>query len=768
MGLSFLNPLYLFGALAAAVPVVIHLINRRRAPVHRFAALAYLLGARKRRARHLKLRHLLLLALRAAALALLALALARPFLVLGGAPAEAGLEPAQAAVVVDTSMSMGLRADGVDRLEAAKAAALEATRRLGPGARVSVLSTEPAEEGQDGRIEPAKPLTLDRPTVRREVEALRVGYGEADFRGALRRAYARLAESPWGRREIIVATDLARHGWEPVSLLALEPADPGIGIRVLDVGVPRAANVAVAGVTPPAGPLAEGLVARVGARIANFGPEPKRGVLAQLLLDGRKVDQKLLDLPARGEVETGFAVPLDQAAGTPGLHVGTVQVAADALPLDDASHFAYESVGKLDVVVVDGDPKRTLLAAESHYLVQALDPERDSHGALILPRVVTVDELARTDLSKARVVFLLNAPGLPEGTRRQLAAFVERGGGLVVTAGDQVRPDVATRELYASGTRLLPGPLEKARPTGKEGARIRIAADDHPALAPFGGGSASLLRSARVLAVLPVRVPEGDPLVRTLLALDDGTPLLVERKQGAGRIVYLATTADLDWTDLPARAAFLPLVQSLTLALAVGDQPQAEPPHVVGTPRRIPVDGAPAGTVIRITDPRGRTHALTVAREQRSGAAAAAARARRRQAVSSPGTRAGSSSPARGGEGRGSPVEGPGDTVGGAYAEFRGVDVPGVYRIEMLGRTTAFVAAPAKAESDLARIDERELAAKLPRGVVRVVAVGDGAGRPAERGDRGPIAAHQVDLSFYILASLLVVLAAESLLGARP
>ncbi len=725
MGLSFLNPLYLIGALAAAVPIVIHLINRRRAPVHRFPAMAYLLGAKKRRARQFRLRHLLLLALRVAALVLLAVALARPFLETAGASAQAALEPAKAVIIVDTSMSMGFKREAGDRLAAARRAALAAIDRLGPGPRLSVLSTDPVTERPDGSVEPAKPLTLDLGSVTREIEALRVGYGEADFKGAVRRAYARLAESPWGRREIIIATDLVRHGWQPVSLLALGQVDPGIGVRILDVGVERARNVAVVGVTPPAGPLAEGVTARVAARVANAGDEAVTGLLVQAQIDGRKVDQKFVDVPARGEVETGFAVPLDQAAGAPGIHAGTVQVGADALPQDDTAWFTYESVGKLDVVVVDGDPRRTLLAAESFYLVQALDPEGQGQGALIVPRVVTVDELARADLGKTRVVFVLNAAALPEGARRQLAAFVERGGGLVVTGGDQMDPALATRELYASGTRLLPGPLSAPRALGADGARIRVVAADHPALAPFAGDGARLLRSARVLAVLPVRPPEGDPLVRTLLALDDGTPLLVERKQGAGRLLYLATSADLTWTDLPARAAFLPLVQSLTLALAAAAAGQPEPAHIVGTPRAIPTEGLPAEAVIRITDPRGTVHALT---------AAATAE--------------------------------PGRPRGPAQASFAQVTVPGVYRVEAGGRLSAFVAAPPRAESDLTRIDEAELLAKLPRGAVRI-APADGEAAAGASKDSRPIHAHQVDLSFYALAGLLLALAGESLLGAR-
>src|SRR5256886_6709627 len=54
MGLTFLQPAFLLGALAAAVPVIIHLIYRRRALVHRFPAVRFLLLADKRTARDRK------------------------------------------------------------------------------------------------------------------------------------------------------------------------------------------------------------------------------------------------------------------------------------------------------------------------------------------------------------------------------------------------------------------------------------------------------------------------------------------------------------------------------------------------------------------------------------------------------------------------------------------------------------------------------------------------------------------------------------------
>jgi hypothetical protein len=98
--------------------------------------------------------------------------------------------------------------------------------------------------------------------------------------------------------------------------------------------------------------------------------------------------------------------------------------------------------------------------------------------------------------------------------------------------------------------------------------------------------------------------------------------------------------------------------------------------------------------------------------------------------------------------------------------EFGAVRLPGVYRVEAAGRTTAFAAAVPRAESDLSRIAETELLEKLPKGVVRIETR-----EPGEHADPGAAASpppgQALDLSFYALAALLFTLAAESLVGTQ-
>src|SRR5881398_1483251 len=75
---TFLHPWALVGLTAAAIPALLHLLERRVPPDAEFPPIRYLTEAERQSARRLKLRHLLLLILRTALIALLVIAAARP------------------------------------------------------------------------------------------------------------------------------------------------------------------------------------------------------------------------------------------------------------------------------------------------------------------------------------------------------------------------------------------------------------------------------------------------------------------------------------------------------------------------------------------------------------------------------------------------------------------------------------------------------------------------------------------------------------------
>ncbi|HND52479.1 MAG TPA: BatA domain-containing protein, partial [Pirellulaceae bacterium] len=128
----------LAGSIAAAGPVLIHLLNRRRYRTVQWAAMDFLREAVKRNRRILELRDLILMLLRALAVLLFGLALARPYFSADTQKYD-GTQPLHAVLLVDNSLSMGYQSLAGTMLDEAKARAREFVDRLPKGSRVSVI-----------------------------------------------------------------------------------------------------------------------------------------------------------------------------------------------------------------------------------------------------------------------------------------------------------------------------------------------------------------------------------------------------------------------------------------------------------------------------------------------------------------------------------------------------------------------------------------------------------------------------------------------------
>src|ERR1051326_303955 len=104
--MSFLNPFLLFGSLALAIPVLIHLVRREKSEIVPFSSLMFLLKVPKRAIRQQKIKNLLLMALRLLILALLVGAFARPFMTQPAKPSANATANRGIVMMLDNSYSM--------------------------------------------------------------------------------------------------------------------------------------------------------------------------------------------------------------------------------------------------------------------------------------------------------------------------------------------------------------------------------------------------------------------------------------------------------------------------------------------------------------------------------------------------------------------------------------------------------------------------------------------------------------------------------------
>src|SRR5687767_9293533 len=220
--MSFLYPAFLAGALAIAIPIVLHFLRRDVAPEVPFTAVRLLQQSPIERSRRRRLRDILLLAARVAALLLLAAAFARPYLPRAEAASASGLR----IVAIDRSFSMG--APG--RFDRARDLARAAVDEAGFAERVAVIAFDERAD--------VVALPGGAADARAALATVTPGAGGTRYASLLTKA-AELAAG--GPARLIVVTDMQRAGWDGQSRVHA-PASLTVDLR--NVGG-AASNVAV-------------------------------------------------------------------------------------------------------------------------------------------------------------------------------------------------------------------------------------------------------------------------------------------------------------------------------------------------------------------------------------------------------------------------------------------------------------------------------------------------------------------------------------------
>ncbi len=574
MNLTLLNAALLGGLATIILPTIVHLLSRRRARRVRFAPMELLMRSQKRTARSIRLRQLLLLVVRTLFIFGLAAAVLRPLLsdepVAGSTSA-----PVVVVVAIDVSASMQARLDGRTAFDLARAKANEAVNGLPEDVRVGLVAcdAEPRDLVVPG---------FDRPAVIAALEALTVGAAWADVAACAERA-AGLATTvevegeanSAGERRVVIVSDFAAHGFSRGSTGAVDAK--GLRIDLLpafDEAAPPNHGILDIEVTPGA----QGLGVRFTA--ARYGG-PDVEVAADLFVGEARGARLALPFSSGAPLERTFTAPNapKATADTPAFVAGTLTVALgdDALALDNVVVLPNEERASVSVLVVDGEPDAVPFSDEVYYLTQALSSSRAGIAgqSRLAVNVLAPEKVDAASLVGVDVLILANVARLSQPASAAVVSHVEAGGGLLLTMGDQVDVDAYNRQLGA----VLPAVLRGVkRQTLLDDASVsdvlglsRFKAD-HPILRAFAGSSADALPGLTRVRTTATMLVEPDPRApREILArFTNDAPALMERavgKNGQGRVLLLTTSIDREWTDLPIRPGFLPLVEQIVLYL---------------------------------------------------------------------------------------------------------------------------------------------------------------------------------------------------------
>lgn len=521
--MTFLSPLLLWFLAAMSVPVIIHLLNKRRHKTLQWAAMQFLLKATRESRGKKKLRHILILTCRTLGIAALAFAAARP--VVSGLLGWGTGTIDTVVLVIDRSASMELRSG--DGQKAKRELVLQKIRdamsNIGNPRLVIIDSAT------------GKPQEIPSPDVLPDISVTSATDTSAHIPNLLESA-VEVLRSATGRSEIWLASDLQRSNWLPdderwaavrASLQSL-PEKPAI--RIISISGDAATNISFRLLGTRR--TIDGLVLNLElSRSKDNRGSINLPVTTQINGASQNElitlpDQSLLfekRIPIKQEEESGY---------------GWISIPADGNPRDNSVFFAYGPARPLKSLIVSQSNEAT------KYLTIAAAPPNFEKQA-----VTRIDPAEFATASTSDLSMILWAAPLPTGENaKTLQSFLSSGGQVILV------PSSKSNDESFLDTQWKTVSLAEA-------GKFFILRDWDHADGPLRDGDDGTPISADRLRAIKRAIPESDAAV--LAKWEDGEPFITRKIVDKGTLWTLGSIPDYAWSNLGDADVLLPVVQRI-------------------------------------------------------------------------------------------------------------------------------------------------------------------------------------------------------------
>jgi len=476
------------GGILVAVPIIIHLLNKRKFKIVDWAAMEFLFDADKRNRRRVRLENLILLLLRCLAIFLIGLLLARPFISRGKIAGLLKSTQYSRVVLLDDSLSMTVQSGNESSIDRAKRSLIELANGLKENDSDDLLTVLLTSDPDEPLINAERVNEDTIQEILDSIERIEASDMTAEIPGALEHLekYATTAGKNVNT-VVYVFTDLRERDWTADSQSETDNSPAGILKRMgeraracflVDVGSDEQQNLAITEIRPEQR-LVAGVKSRFEVTVKNLGDQTVRDARVRFTVGDSLPQEEPLEAIEPGKTQTvsfnqtfrqedfeteSMGEALDESAlARPPIKSYPIkaEIVADAafdsdrLEADSRRHFAARVTGGNSVLVVDGAPSVVELASESIFLQRALRPFRDQWFGTVV-NVINDAQLENAELDNFDVVILCNVFDLEEDTVQSLEKWVNKGGGLVVFPGDQVSEDRFNQSFFKDGKGLSP------------------------------------------------------------------------------------------------------------------------------------------------------------------------------------------------------------------------------------------------------------------------------------------------------------------------
>jgi len=587
--MSFLSIGFLVCGLAAAIPVFIHMIHRQNLRELPFATLRFIRISEQKTRNKRRIQDLFLMLLRMAVLALIAIGLANPTIrnlsnLWGGAQTSA-------VIIVDNSASMGMIDGTAPRIDTALAQAEKILDQLSSSDNIAVIVPCGLTFPENGQ------LFSSQEKVRKVLRDTKVSFEKANLGVAVQQARSLLVKANTPSKLIFVISDQQAVSWQSLAVAAenvTEKAAADVSTNVSAAERKEMLQIPIILVNCNQAPKPNVGLARLDTKnvlpIAQV-PLPMTVYLKNesKLEQTRRIDVYVdgikqyssADIKLDPESQEGhpFTIVFDRG----GLHKGEVRLAGtDGNPLDDKLYFAMEVDQGIPVAIIKPMRHEIPFLEETYYIEKALQTGAGGVSPIRLT-MINKEDLLTEPLQNYAAVIAVNLPAPEQDAAERLVQYVERGGHLIWTCGDNIYADDYNRLNEEFSGKLLPLPILSQQvpdvDSGKDAWNIEMMDGNYPAFRNLVNPR-DLYTRVFVYRRIPVDLTKGN--ASALASLDDGIPLIVQRRVGNGSVTFLGTGVHVSWTNLPIRPIFVPMINQLVFQLAGVEQTRLQ--TVAGQP----------------------------------------------------------------------------------------------------------------------------------------------------------------------------------------
>ena len=571
--MTFLNPLVLIGLIAAAIPVILHLLNLRKLKTIDFSTLRFIKELQKTSIRKLKTQQILLLILRTLIIICCVLAFSRPT-IKSSLPALGSHAKTSIIVILDNSLSMDVSDAGGNRFAKAKGLAKQIAMAMKDGDEMAFLPLS-AIANQRKRL-----FSRNKEFLFKEINTCNPAHSTASINDGLRASQGLLDASLNIHKEVYLITDIQQTQHASILADSLELFDEQTGVFIIPMqnGNPTT-NISIDTILMMTTMFERGKSADIQTRLTNSGSSDIRGLIISMMFNEQRVAQKSIDIAAG----TSMTVTLSAPPTTTGIIRVRMMIEPDALEHDNVRHAAF---------IIPPPPIVGAIASgtSAEFLRLATSNAMSSYATY------AADQAGTVNYEEHDIIIVAGALNRNEVSR--LDAFIQSGGTALIFPDDRFEPSEQIPTLTMLGLAPLqvqafsersPGlctSVDKQHPLFRgvfKGLEMETSLGDSPKIkkALTGGGGQSLIQM-------------------------QGGSFLTEVRRGEGKILYCAVPPSPAWSSLPFSGLlptllyramqYLSAKEMLTSELIAGDDAfTIIPTKAMKSPDQM----------VRISDPKG-------------------------------------------------------------------------------------------------------------------------------------------------------------------